>query len=133
MKQSEIIEGNCLIAYSPFASDNTKLTIDHYTDSGNDIGLDDYITNLKYHESWDALMSVVEKIENLEENIEVQIGKNIFSRPQQRYSCIIHNDGDAICFEEEYANEPKLNGVWRMVVVFIQWHNSNSKVEKVIK
>lgn len=102
MEQKEIIEGNKLIAEFmriPYQSGEYHL----YTD---------------YHNSWNNLMPVVEKIEKQKEPlcyIEI-IGHN----------CDIHFYGNS---EElvTITSDSKISSVWLAVVEFIKWYNDNKK------
>jgi hypothetical protein len=60
----EELEGNKLIANSIFCPDFVKINIDHHTETGNDIGLVDYMGRLNFHSSWDWLMPVFYKFIN---------------------------------------------------------------------
>lgn len=57
--KTEIIEGNKLIANSPFASDIHKIWMAKAVKSGT---LDLFYEACKYHSSWDWLMPVIERI-----------------------------------------------------------------------
>ena len=110
----EILEGN-------------KLIKDFYTNEhirgqfGRILSADEY----KYHFSWDWLMPVVEKINTTELNGE-SFGVIIFGN-----YCHI-NDSENLIFEVTRAsiNEPLVYAVWKAVVQFIHFYNTQSKVNK---
>lgn len=76
-------------------------------------GISDYIGTLKYHNSWDALMPVVEKIskavdslENEQVNLDGFVCKSVID-DELTYGVI----------------EP----VYKAIVAFIHWHNSTQQ------
>lgn len=81
--------------------------------------------DLFYHESWNQLMQVVEKIETLkaydgrgEVNYVVSIEVN---------QCIISQGGEG---EIEYEQaDTKIAATWEAVVKFIEWYNSENKTK----
>jgi hypothetical protein len=81
-----------------------------------------YVDELNYHESWDSLMDVVDKIESLG-NYNVDI---------QKLDCCIYEfdlkawpDGKTICFSGRKAS--RIEAVHQAVVEFIKWYNQQSK------
>ena len=69
------------------------------------------VEELKFHESWDWLMPVVEKIQDIH-------GTRI---------CIV---GNGICFEkgEEYiVANTKIKAVYKFVIKYIKWYNKEVK------
>jgi hypothetical protein len=76
------------------------------------------IDHLGYHESWDWLMPVVEKIEGMtnvsviikKSRCRILVGKKVFS-----CHTIV-----------------KLNSMYRVIVEFIRWHNSIPKETKTL-
>lgn len=86
-----------------------------------------YEGGLKYKESWDWLMPVVEKIESLYEgNIIVKIAFNNCSISICTQYYLAH---DEMVFNgiEFHKEETKIKSVWKTVVEFIKWYNSQSK------
>lgn len=73
--------------------------------------------DLKYHNSWDWLMPVVEKIENLGAN--VLIGRMFC---EIKYTNPL-NEGEI--FEKKIVSGIKINAVNGSVVEFIKWYNEN--------
>lgn len=76
--------------------------------------------NLEYHTSWDWLMPVVEKIENLE-YID-RMGRFHFNAInfEENYTCVVTD-------KEEYftqvEGETKIDATYLSVVEFIKWYN----------
>jgi len=74
------------------------------------------ITNLRYNFSWDWLMPVVEKIENLYDgDVLVEISDE---------SCYIglHKDYEKYC-----TIETKIQATWEAVIEFIKWYNKKGR------
>lgn len=77
----------------------------------------------KYHESWNELMPVVEKITAIEDNrFSVEISS------VGMWACFIKRDD---LFENNIADfggfEPMILNVWKSVVGFIKWYNKENK------
>ena len=129
MKEQEIIEGNKLIAFSPFSTEDIREWV-------NDIGnpSDKFcLTVIKYHSNWNLLMSVVKKISMI----------NHGSNDGQRY---IFNTNRCAKFHINEYDKPikirikgvyitypmpfieinsfdELEGTWLAVVEFIKWYS----------
>ena len=74
-----------------------------------------FIDELKYHEDWNWLMIVVEKIESLGYRIEIV-----------KHICRIYlSNKETIIISE---NTPKIEAVYNAVVEFIKWYNNQNKV-----
>ena len=98
--------------------DGVYSTIDDNEVPDNDLTIND----LKYHEDWNWLMRVVEKIENL----------------QDENNCAIYNVQTEQCFVEiiinhtsetivEVDSNSKIQAVYRACVEFIKWYNKQNK------
>ena len=109
MTNQETKAGNVLIAYSPFSGKDVETNIEHYADSGNEIGLKLYLDGLKYHSDWNSLMGVVEKIEEI--GFDVKISTNYTSI--SNYNPIV----------QEFGGK-KIEVVFQAVVKYIEWHNA---------
>ena len=72
-----------------------------------------YPYQIKYYESWDWLMPVVEKIDNLND------GKYIVTI--EPMITIISNMGEAPIVEIPFSN--RLQNTYKAVVEFIKWYN----------
>ena len=73
------------------------------------------ISSLKYHEDWNWLMEVVEKIESLGYRIEIV-----------KHICRIYlSNKETIIISE---NTPKIEAVYIACVEFIKWYNNKNKV-----
>ena len=71
-----------------------------------------FIDELKYHEDWNWLMEVVEKIESLVYRIEIV-----------KHICRIYlSNKETIIISE---NTPKIEAVYIACVEFIKWYNEN--------
>ena len=82
-----------------------------------------FIDELKYHEDWNWLMQLVEKIESLGYNIDTM--KVDITKYQSSQFCGIYIDGKRI-----YTNycETKIEAVYNACVEFIKWYNEQNKV-----
>lgn len=113
MTQEQIIEGNKLIADSPFSHEGMRESIADDKARGYD---DDYCyRSLKYDSSWDWLMPVVEKIELVK-------GERRFSSGAPR----IHLAGKLRSITTIPLGTP-IQDVWLAIVEFITWYNTQSK------
>lgn len=84
-----------------------------------------FIDELKYHEDWNWLMVVVEKIESLE--IFDRMGRfniNTKNFDENYTSFITDKDEDFIQCE----GDTKIEAVYNAVVEFIKWYNNQNKV-----
>jgi hypothetical protein len=76
---------------------------------------------LHFHTSWDWLMPVVERIENL-----ACVGAVVISRDH----CWISDDKEPADNQNivpaDLCRKSKINAVWNAVVRFIQWYNSQT-------
>ncbi len=104
----EILEGNHLIAKF----------MGHKTFNGSSIWIGENISTsiatwCAYHESWDKLMPVVEKIQL--EGFEIAIFSNY---------CHI-NSGKTLDFGY-IKGQSKIEAVFCAVITFIKWHNENN-------
>ena len=118
MTQEEIIEGNKLITQF------LGLTI--ITD-GISLFDTNYKPLAKYHESWNDLMSVVEKIESLPLINDAGICVLI-----EHSYCRIYLDnwGDYTTVAENATKKNKLSAVYLSVIEFIKWYNKNLKLKQ---
>ena len=74
-----------------------------------------FVEDLKYHEDWNWLMEVVEKIESLGYRIEIV-----------KHICRIYlSNKETIIISE---NTPKIEAVNIACVEFIKWYNNQNKV-----
>ena len=75
----------------------------------------DYEYYLKYHESWNKLMPVVQKIEDLGHPTYISANNCIlYGKPGRDHGWIIDKYG-----------KNKIEAVWLAVISFIKWHNDN--------
>jgi len=110
MKESEVIEGNKLIAeFMGWKCSNNE---DRWTQPDHS-----KVTGLYFHGSWDWLIPVVEKIENLREIRDFVISS-------VGCSILSHGFKSFISYDE---CDSKISAVYKSVVEFIKWHNSQNK------
>ena len=84
-----------------------------------------FIEDLKYHEDWNWLMVVVEKIESLE--IFDRMGRfniNTKNFDENYTSFITDKDEDFI----QCDGDTKIEAVYNAVVEFIKWYNNQNRV-----
>lgn len=113
MTQQEILENNKLIA------EFLGLTI---TTDGISLFDTNYKPLAKYHESWNDLMPVVEKIQSTWRN------EDIFVVTIKSKHCLITLEKFLykpldIAYSSVKMNEPLINAVWHAVIEFIKWYN----------
>lgn len=131
MEQSEIIEGNSAImefmGYK-LAGDGIGRPFnitkpgesDWYLASWSVEGFHQYLVDeIKYHSSWDWLMPVVEKIESM--GHKTIIGGGDF---WGNYCNILHSNGSLD--KAMGQGETKIEAVYKSIVEFILWYNSQS-------
>lgn len=131
MEQKEIETGNKLIAeFMQFdVEGNIHWIVDEdkpisrTTGRTREIEVEGTVQDLQYHTSWDWLMPVVEKITTIED------GKfNVDISTVGMWTCYIKRDD---VFEKEISDfggfTPVILNVWKAVVKFIKWYNSNSQ------
>ena len=70
--------------------------------------------DMHYHDSWDWLMHVVEKIESLGAKVEIST-----SPRNSRHYCEMRGYG----FAHEW-DDNKINAVYKAVVEFVKWYNN---------
>lgn len=94
------------------------------------------IKEFKYHSSWDWLMHVVEKIEDIKVN-GIDYEREVewqFSVEIMNMGCVIHRDvlpqywGTETDFLKLYDCEAnsKIYSTWLAVIQFIQWYNTTN-------
>ena len=113
MSNEEILAGNQLLAeFMGGVLDSPQSKYYYFPEKGR------YETELKYHSSWDWLMSVVEKIESLGFDVKI---KGI--------ACSINR----LCEDETIIQfvlgdrARKIELVWSVVLDFIKWYNEQPK------
>jgi len=127
MSENEIIEGNRLIANFLGFQYNSQKT---------------YL-NQKYHSSWDWLMPVVNKIENIGSIVEIHGTRHALEKINL-HSCRIHYSVFNTVTDKYVADETvlfkyntkfnisKINCVYEAVVEFIKWYNKqNNETNKL--
>lgn len=98
--------------------ENNKLIADFMNHP--DLGTKGDFSYLKYHTSWDWLMPVVEKIENIllstDNSFNVTIGCGIYCTIQDAYGELI---------DINTCEPTKIEATYKAVVEFIKWYNKN--------
>ena len=89
---------------------------------------DDYLTlkDLKYHKDWNWLMSVVEKIENLQDENNCAI-YNV--QIEQSFTEIIDNHTSETIIYDIDADS-KIEAVYDSCIEFIKWYNKQNKTNE---
>lgn len=125
MTQEKIIEGNRLIAefmgwQKHINTEDTWWFPNLYPFYNDGHGETTYhITEARFHESWDWLMPVVEKIEDLDLGLpDVLITGHVCIITNNLYDLRIDIPGDS-----------KLDATWQAIVKFIEWLNSEQGAE----
>ena len=77
------------------------------------------LNQLRYHESWDWLMPVVEKIENLEPNTRLDISRKVNGVH------LVDIWQGLYCRSTAYSKDKK-EATYQAVIQFIEWYNSQS-------
>lgn len=73
------------------------------------------LDRMKFHKSWDWLMPVLEKIQNLGYRVITEGYKDI------KELCSIEGDG----YYKNIYSSTKIEAIYKSVVEFIKWHNLN--------
>ena len=114
MKETEISITNGIIAeFDGWLKNTTIFNSPTYLKNG----VIKHEHEFNYHNSWDALMPVVERIENLENAFTIQIDFT---------DCII-NQNDNWSFGIHTTGINKIEAVYKAVIEFIKWYNTQSK------
>ena len=78
---------------------------------------------MKFHESWDWLMPVVEKIEDIQDGNEGDSIRGHIYEVTIKQGNIVTIQGDGCSIWADAS--PKILSVWIAVVEFIKWYNQN--------
>lgn len=88
------------------------------------------VANLKYHEDWSALMGVVEKIEQLNDEVVKKIYTSISGKSCSLWNYfdvkgILRADSDLNCpFSKRFTGKTKIEATHKAVYEFVIWYNS---------
>lgn len=149
MTDKEILKGNKLIAEFM----EWKKKADNFFESPIHGHYDDnFPNNLHFHESWDWLMPVVDKIENVCNDYGrigvIKIGGKLYtpiswsyntktrsfgeykeSRTNKAYRKIYYYDEENMygSKKERTRADSKIESVWKCCIYFIKWYNKNVK------
>lgn len=83
----------------------------------------------KYHEDWNLLMPVVEKIESLGYDTDIALMTSRTNGVEERKNiCAIQNKWNdaAVCYIEA---ETKIEATWQAITQFIEWFNKEKGVQ----
>jgi len=125
MENKEIIEGNKLIAEfmgGKYRKGNKKQSIEERYFGLIEKGYYHWVSELRYHKSWDWIMPVVEKIEKLGCIVEISYSLVCMCR-----ICVIgkkYEKAFNITNDNNGGLEPII-AVYKSVVEFIKWYNEN--------
>lgn len=129
MTNEEILNGNTLIAVFMGGEFRTDLPFTYTKEGWVNTPANDNMQiaqnyDLKYHSSWDWLMPVVEKIEDLDDKfyfVKIHSG-----------GCFIHpiNNTKAYNVKQYQAGKSKIEMVYATVVEFIEWYNKH-QIKKI--
>lgn len=130
MNNQEILEGNKLIAEFlgfEFKNGITQNEVFYTLEKEHPIYLQGYSYKCaKFHSSWDWLMPVVEKIQNLYRTSEYFGALINISTTHISISCADFNYCDS---KPQKDWEPfDIIRVWKAVIEFIKWYNKNKKL-----
>ena len=120
----ETIEGNKLIAGfmgHEVMEEEAFLSGDY--EQGKDMTNIRVDVSLRYHESWDWLMPVVEKIEDIQDGNEGDSIRGHIYEVTIKQGNIVTIQGDGCSIWADAS--PKILSVWIAVVEFIKWYNQN--------
>lgn len=120
MTQQEIIENNKLIAGFEGHKIEYGFKKDKVLFLGELVGLE----KLKYHDSWDWLMEVVERIESSTKVYEFNIS---FNDVDKCHFCEITPSNKNTFYIIYTTAETKIEAVYKAVLMFIEWYNEQSK------
>lgn len=121
-----IIEDNKLIAEFMGFTINFGFNKDGVLFHGEHINLD----KLKYHDRWDWLMEVVEKIESLDFFFHILGGACFIDSSNSKWIKYLHDIGwlisstDFLDYEKD-IKPTKIESVYIVCVEFIKWYNSH--------
>ena len=121
MTNSEILNGNTLIAqYMGYRVFNKRYPRNHGIGGGILEIKDCLAENLKYHKSWDALMPIIEKIE--EHGVWFDIKKNFVDVD----GVVMTTNGYRnFRWYGGHTHDSKILSAWYGVVAFVTWYNEN--------
>lgn len=116
MEQQQILEGNRLIMESVFAQDHHKKWMEKLIKfEGNpDVAFEE----ARYHDRWDWIMPIVEKIER---------GNYGFKMCRKVVEIYWDDSKELILKRKEKS---RIESLWIAIVDFIQWYNTQPKTDK---
>ncbi len=88
------------------------------------------VEQLQYHESWDWLMPVVEKIETISFEVFNECGVNIYKK-----TCFINSGGwnnvKIVDIYDEKQKYTKISATWLAVVEFVKYYNEKNGKQEI--
>ena len=124
MESKEIIEGNKLIAEFMGIRYHDNNTVSGHPSILSIIMGEDKIADFKFHTSWDWLMPVVEKMELIQ--YEPKDGDDSYNWNTPYLRTIAFNMV-RINRQQLFQEETKIKSLWKAVVEFIKWYNTQKK------
>lgn len=124
MEYDEIIQGNKLIALFMGLKENGFGRNLHFVDGNGRIIAMSYL--LKYNESWNWLIPVVEKIESIVDIGDTKFTVSIFGNTCEIYGKYCDHQHPAYSYYRESSNGNKIKSVFSQIVEFINWYNENN-------
>lgn len=127
MQSKEILEGNRLIGeFMGYRMFHKRYPRNHWIGAPEATWNDMIVEKSQFHASWDRLMAVVEKINTTivpEDSRGDDVTYVVTIEP--RY-CVICAGGEETISEEQAfdSGEPLIDTVYRAVLKFIQWYNT---------
>lgn len=119
MNNDKIIEGNKLIAFSDFSSEG----IHEWVHSMDSTPSDNFCSKvLNYHEKWEMLMPVVEKIRKTNVNIGYGISFHIMND-----ECWFGIDNLRHEGFNNHLSDSLIASIWLACIEFINWYNQQNK------
>ncbi len=115
METKEIISGNKLIVESIFSAYEGDV-------KGKKMSDEFYSKILKYHESYDWIMPVVEAVRDSGFQIQLLAFKQFGMPKRNSENGFRINKGQRIVSFKDESNNMKM-AIWRAIVSFIEWYN----------
>lgn len=116
----EILEGNKLIA--EFVTEEPEVLRRDLKRAGT-------LESMQYHESWDWLMPVIEKIEkNTSYELTTSYDKRFEFIGWSVHWFTLKASDEILGYIEDKRFNTKINAAWYAMVEFIKWYNENNNI-----
>ena len=133
MTSQEIERGNRIVGeFMGFRMFDKKYPRNHGIGAPEADWKDMIIQKAKYHSSWDWLMSVVEKIEAMSDNIIEKVWISIQGKTCSMWnyydpSEVLRKAGSDTPYKIRTIGGTKIESVYKAVLQFLEWYNSQPK------